>query len=73
MSNRITLDQAAKLTDFVTSVRPEWSASQLLGLLQNHTYGFKGFPQVDAAELSERLIGAAFDPEQGEPTQLIAA
>jgi hypothetical protein len=72
MRNRITIDQAVKLTDFVTSVRPEWSASNLLRILQNHAYGFKGFQQISAEKSSELLVIAAFDQSQGEPAQLAA-
>ena len=59
---RMTQEQAIKLASFVVTIRPEWSAAPIRGLLQAHTYGtrVRNVPKPKATQLasSSRLPAA---------------
>jgi hypothetical protein len=66
----MTQEQATKLAAFIVTIRPEWSAAPIRGLLQAHTYGYRGLEVTGAAELTRRTVAAAFTSTQEQLTEL---
>lgn len=67
---RMTQEQAIKLASFVVTIRPEWSAAPIRGLLQAHTYGSRGLEVIEVEELTLRTVAAAFTSTQAQLTEL---
>ncbi|WP_416430064.1 hypothetical protein [Paenarthrobacter nicotinovorans] len=67
---RMTQEQANKLASFVVTIRPEWSAGPIRGLLQAHTYGTRGLEVIEVQELTRRTVAAAFTSTQAQLTEL---
>ncbi|WP_189016051.1 hypothetical protein [Paenarthrobacter histidinolovorans] len=67
---RMTQEQAIKLAAFVCTIRPEWSAGPIRGLLQAHTYGSRGLEVIELEELTRRTVAAAFTSTQEQLTEL---
>lgn len=67
---RMTQEQAIKLASFVVTIRPEWSAGPIRGLLQAHTYGSRGLEELEVDELTRRTVAAAFTSAQEQLTEL---
>jgi hypothetical protein len=61
----MTPDQAFRLAAFVLTIRPEWSRTTLMRLLQSHTHGTEGREKMGVDELSTYMLAAAFDPAKG--------
>ena len=69
---RMTQEQAIKLASFVVTIRPEWSAGPIRGLLQAHTYGTRGLEVIEVEDLTRRTFAAAFTSTQEQLTELPA-
>lgn len=69
---RMTQEQAIKLAAFVCTIRPEWSAGPIRGLLQAHTYGTRGLEVIEVEDLTRRTVAAAFTSTQEQLTELPA-
>lgn len=67
---RMTQEQAIKLAAFIFTIRPEWSAAPIRGLLQAHTYGTRGLEVIEVEELTLRIVAAAFTSTQEQLTEL---
>ncbi|YCK81217.1 hypothetical protein M1D89_19430 [Arthrobacter sp. D3-18] len=70
---RMTQEQASKLAAFVVTIRPEWLAAPIRGLLQSHTYGTRGVEEIEVEELTRRTVAAAFTSTQEQLTELPGA
>lgn len=67
---RMTQEQATKLAAFIVTIRPEWSAAPIRGLLQAHTYGHGGVKQISAEELTLRTVAESFTSTQEQLAEL---